>query len=67
MAAKPSTNVGTAGAPQGVCGGTTVRRSVARTQRSFGGTAIAPSTVKSETQGLRVAYPATECNIPAIP
>lgn len=66
MAANAATNVGTTGAPQGVCGDPTVRNSVARTRRAFGGTAVPASTVKSETKGLRVAYPGTECNIPAI-
>ena len=66
MAAKPATNTGTPAAPQGSCGGTTVRVSVARTRRAFGGTAVPASTVKSETQDLRVAYPGSECNIPAI-
>ena len=66
MAANTATNVGTAAAPQGRCGDPTVRRSVARTRRAFGGTPVAASTVKSETKGLRVAYPNTECNIPAI-
>ena len=51
----------------GVCGDPTVRVSVARTRRAFGGTAVPASTVKSETKGMRVAYPSTECNIPAIP
>ena len=67
MAANTAVNAGTAAAPQGSCSGAvTVRRSVARTQRAFGGTPIAASTVVSETKDLRVAYPATECNIPAI-
>ena len=66
MAAHTATNVGTAAAPVGSCGSTTVRRSVARTRRAFGGTPVAASTVTSETKGLRVAYPNTECNIPAI-
>ena len=67
MAANTATNVGTAGGPQGSCGDPTVRVSVARTRRAFGGTAIAASTVKSETKGMRVAYPGSECNLPAIP
>ena len=67
MAANTAVNVGTAAAPQGSCSGAvTVRRSVARTRRAFGGTPVAASTVVSETQALRVAYPATECNLPAI-
>ena len=51
----------------GVCGDPTVRVSVARTRRAFGGTAVPASTVKSETKGMRTAYPGVECNIPAIP
>ena len=67
MAANTSTNVGTAGAPQGSCGAAdVVRRSVARTRRAYGGTPVPASTVTSVTQDLRVAYPGTECNIPAI-
>jgi hypothetical protein len=67
MAANAATNQGTAAAPQGSCGDPTVRISVARTRRAFGGTAVPASTVKSETKGLRVAYPGSECNIPLIP
>lgn len=68
MAANTATNTGTAAAPHGSCGGAvTVRQSVARTRRAFGGTPVAASTVKSVTQNLCVAYPGTECNIPAIP
>ena len=67
MAANTATNVGTAAAPQGSCGSAvTVRRSVARTRRAFGGTPVAASTVVSETQALRVAYPGSECNLPAV-
>ena len=66
MAANAATNVGTGAAPQGSCADPTVRVQVARTRRSFGGTAVPASTVKSETKGLRVAYPGSECNIPAI-
>ena len=67
MAANTAVNVGTSAAPQGSCSGAvTVRRSVAITRRAFGGGAFAPSTVVSETQNLRVAYPGSECNIPAI-
>ena len=50
----------------GVCGNPTVRVSVARTRKAYGGTPVPASTVKSETKGMRVAYPGTECNIPAI-
>ena len=67
MAANTSVNAGTDAAPVGVCSGAvTVRRSVARTRFGYG-SAVAPSTVTSETSNLRVAYPSTECNIPAIP
>ena len=67
MAANTATNVGTAAAPQGSCGSAvTVRKSVARTRRAFGGTPTAASTVTSETQNLRVAYPGSECNLPAV-
>lgn len=58
-------NVSTPSYGGGVCGDPTVRISVARTRRAFGGTAVPASTVKSETKGMRTAYPAVECNIPA--
>ena len=48
---------------QGVCTTDAERISVAKTRRSFGGSAIADSTVKSVTKGLRLAYPSVECNI----
>ena len=49
----------------GICTTEAIRTSVART--SFGyGDAVAESGVKSTTQDLRLAYPATECNIPAV-
>jgi hypothetical protein len=60
-------NVSTPSYGAGVCGDPTVRVSVARTRKAYGGTAVAASTVKSETKGMRVAYPGTECNIPLIP
>lgn len=44
---------------------TAIRRSVSRTQRGFGNTANFGG-VFSETQGLRVAYPGAELDIPAI-
>ena len=67
MAANKATEVGTAAATNGSCADPTVRISVARTCRAFGGTAVAASTVKSETKGMRTAYANQECNIPAIP
>lgn len=48
---------------QGVCSTDAERISVAKTRQSFGGTPIADSAVKSVTKGLRLAYPAVECNI----
>ena len=67
MAANTAVNVGTSAAPQGSCSGAvTVRRSVAITRRHFGGPEFAPSTVVSETQNLRVAYPGSECNLPPV-
>ena len=65
MAANVSVEKGTPAAPSGVCG-TAIRASVARTQRSFGGTAIAASKVTSTTQGLRNYAGGVECNLPAI-
>jgi hypothetical protein len=49
--------------PRGVCTTDAERISVAKTRSSFGGTPIADSAVKSVTKGLRLAYPAIECNI----
>jgi hypothetical protein len=46
----------------GVCTTDAERLSVAKTRRGFG-TAVADSAVKSVTKGLRLAYPAVECNI----
>ncbi|NBS70091.1 hypothetical protein EBT31_14445 [bacterium] len=43
-----------------------VRRSVAKTQRRFGGSAVAASGVFSETQGLRTAYVGVEVDSPAL-
>jgi hypothetical protein len=65
MAANVSTENGTAAAPSGVCG-TAIRKSVARTRRAFGGTAVAASTVTSTTTGLRNYAGGVECNIPLI-
>lgn len=55
--------VSVAAGNQGVCSTDAERISVAKTARSFGGTAIADSAVKSVTKGLRLAYPSVECNI----
>jgi hypothetical protein len=66
MAAHLATEVGTAAATVGSCSDPTVRVSVARTRRAFGGTAVPASTVKSESKGIRTAYAGQECNIPAI-
>ena len=65
MAANPSVEKGTPAAVSGVCA-TATRASVARTQRAFGGTAIAASTVVSVTQGVRNYAGGVECNLPAI-
>ena len=67
MAANKATELGTAAATNGGCADPTVRVSVARTRRAFGGTAVPASTVKSESKGIRTAYANQECNIPAIP
>jgi len=56
---------GVSGATTGVSGGDTAcRTSVARTQRGFG-SAVAASTVYSETKNLRFAYEGVECDAPA--
>lgn len=47
----------------GVCTTDAERISVAKTQKAYGGTPTADSAVKSVTKGLRLAYPAVECNI----
>jgi hypothetical protein len=65
MAANASTEAGTTAAPSGVCA-TATRRSVARTRRAFGGTAVPASTVVSVSQGIRNYAGGVECNIPAI-
>ena len=66
MAANVSVEKGTTAAPTGVCA-TATRASVARTQRAFGGTAIAASKVVSVSQGIRNYAGGIECNRPAIP
>jgi hypothetical protein len=65
MAANVSVEKGTTAAPSGVCG-TATRASVARTQRAYGGTAIAASKVVSVSQGIRNYAGGVECNLPAI-
>ena len=65
MAANVSVEKGTTAAPTGVCA-TATRASVARTQRAFGGTPVAASTVTSTTQGIRNYAGGVECNLPAI-
>ena len=65
MAANVSTEKGTTAAPSGVCA-TATRASVARTRRAFGGTAVAASTVVSESKGIRNYAGGVECNIPTI-
>lgn len=47
---------------QGICTTDAERISVAKTQKGYG-SAVADSAVKSVTKGLRLAYPAVECNI----
>jgi hypothetical protein len=66
MPANVSVEKGTTAAPTGVCS-TATRRSVARTRRAFGGTAVAASTVVSESKGIRNYAGGVECNLPAIP
>ena len=65
MAANLSVEKGTTAAPSGVCA-TATRASVARTQRAFGGTAVAASKVVSVSQGIRNYAGGVECNIPTI-
>ena len=55
--------VSVAAGNNGACTTDAVRKSVAKTQRSFGNGAIADSAVTSTTKGLRTAYPGVECNI----
>ena len=47
----------------GVCTTDAERISVAKTKMAYGGSPVADSAVKSVTKGLRIAYPAVECNI----
>jgi hypothetical protein len=47
---------------KGVCTTDAQRISVAKTKSGYG-SAVADSAVKSVTKGLRLAYPAVECNI----
>jgi hypothetical protein len=47
---------------QGVCTTDANRISVAKTRKGYG-SAVADSAVKSQTKGLRIAYPSVECNI----
>ena len=56
---------GVSGATEGVSGGdTALRNSVAKTQKGYG-SAVASSTVYSETKNLRFAYHPVECDAPA--
>ena len=57
---------GVSGATAGVSGGNTaIRTSVAKTQKGYG-SAVAASSVTSETMNLRFAYHQSECDSPAI-
>jgi hypothetical protein len=66
--ANPSTAAGdngVSGATSGISGGdTAMRNSVAKTQRGYG-SAVAASSVYSETKNLRFAYHEVECDSPA--
>ena len=56
---------GVSGATEGVSGGNTaLRNSVAKTAKGYG-SAVAASTVYSETKNLRFAYHPVECDAPA--
>jgi hypothetical protein len=58
-------NGGVSGATTGVSGGNTAHRtSVAKTRKGYG-SAVAASTVYSETKNLRFAYTGVECDAPA--
>jgi hypothetical protein len=58
-------NGGVSGATTGISGGNTaIRNSVAKTRQGFG-SAVAASTVYSETKNLRFAYAGVECDAPA--
>jgi len=57
---------GVSGATTGVSGGdTAIRTSVAKTAKGYG-SAVAASSVTSETKNLRFAYTGVECDSPAI-
>ena len=57
---------GVSGKTEGVSGGSpALRASVAKTQKGYG-SAVADSTVKSETKNLRFAYHLSECDSPAV-
>ena len=66
--ANPSTAAGdngVSGATAGISGGdTAMRNSVAKTQKGFG-SAVAASTVYSETPNMRFTYHQVECDSPA--
>jgi hypothetical protein len=66
--ANPTTaagNNGVSGATTGISGGNTaIRTSVAKTRQGFG-SAVAASTVYSETKNLRFAYHPVEADAPA--
>lgn len=58
-------NNGVSGATSGISGGNTaIRTSVAKTSQGFG-SAVAASTVYSETKNLRFAYHPVEADSPA--
>lgn len=64
--ATPAGDNGVSGATEGVSGGNTaIRTSVAKTSKGYG-SAVAASTVTSETKNLRFAYSGVECDSPAI-
>ena len=57
---------GVSGATEGVSGGNTaLRTSVARTEKGYG-SAVAASSVYSETKNLRFAYHISECDSPVV-
>jgi len=66
--ANPTTAVGDngiSGSTTGISGGSTaMRNSVAKTEKGYG-SAVAASTVYSETMNLRFAYHRSECDSPA--
>ena len=64
--ASPAGDNGVSGSTTGVSGGNTaIRTSVAKTSKGYG-SAVADSTVTSETLNLRFAYSGVECDSPAI-